>query len=68
MSRTPLSLIIYYLDYLFNYIIKIYGNKIEHQLKNKNLFEIVITLNKKKNSCSLFLNQSNIEGLNKKNY
>jgi hypothetical protein len=48
MSRTPLSLIIYYLDYLFNYIIKIYGNKIEHQLKNKNLFEIVITLNKKK--------------------
>jgi len=28
----------------FNYIIKIYGHKIEHQPKNKNLFETVITL------------------------
>jgi hypothetical protein len=28
----------------FNYMIKIYGNKIVHQPKNKNLFETVITL------------------------
>jgi hypothetical protein len=27
-----------------NYMIKIYGNKIEHQLKNKKLFETMITL------------------------
>jgi hypothetical protein len=28
----------------FNYMIKIYGNKIVHQPKDKNLFETVITL------------------------
>lgn len=29
-------------------MIKIYNNKINHQLKNKNLFKIVITLKKAK--------------------
>lgn len=41
-------------------MIKIYNNKINHQLKNKNLFKIVITLKKakiiiiKKKACNLF--------------
>jgi hypothetical protein len=34
----------FFIKYFFNYKIKIYGNKIEHQPKNKNLFEIVTTL------------------------
>lgn len=45
-------------------MIKIYGHKIEHQLKNKNLYEKMITLKdaiNKKKSCSLFFNQSNIK-------
>jgi len=44
-------------------MIKIYGHRIEHQPKNKILFETMITLKKtKKKSCNLFSNQSNIEG------
>jgi hypothetical protein len=39
---------------LFNYIIKIYGDKIKHQPKNKNLFEIVITLNRKKKTSVVY--------------
>ena len=35
---------LFFIKYFFNYMIKIYGNRIEHQLKNKNLFETVITL------------------------
>jgi hypothetical protein len=37
-------------------MIKIYAHKIEHQYKNRHLFEIVITLWKtiKNKSCSLF--------------
>jgi hypothetical protein len=30
--------------FFFNYMIKIYAHKIEHQYKNRHLFEIVITL------------------------
>jgi hypothetical protein len=47
-------------------MIKIYAHKIEHQSKNKHLFEIVITLWKtiKNKSCSLFPNQSNIKETN----
>ena len=45
-------------------MIKIYAYKIEHQLKNKHLFETVIALSKaiKNKSCNLFINQSNIKG------
>jgi hypothetical protein len=45
-------------------MIKINGYIIEHQPKNKNLFKTEITLKKAKinKSCSLFPNQSNIEG------
>ena len=35
---------LFFIKYFFNYMIKIYGNKIEHRPKNKNLFETVITL------------------------
>ena len=37
---------LFFIKYFFNYIKKIYGNKIEYQPKNKNLFETVITLTK----------------------
>ena len=45
-------------------MIEIYGHKIEHEPKNKNLFETIITLQKanKNKSCNLFSNQSNIKG------
>jgi hypothetical protein len=53
---------LFFIKYFFNYMIKIYGKKIKHQPKNKNLLEIVIILKKeRKKSCSLFLNQSNIK-------
>jgi hypothetical protein len=44
-------------------MIKIYGYKIKHQPKTKNLFETIITLKKTKTkkSCILFLNQFNIK-------
>jgi len=44
-------------------MIKIYSHEIQHQPKNKNLFETMITLNKIKinKSCSSFPNQFNIE-------
>jgi hypothetical protein len=35
---------LFFIKYFFNYIIKIYGNKIKNQPKNKNLIETVITL------------------------
>jgi hypothetical protein len=45
-------------------MIKIYGHRIEHQPKNKILFETMINLKKatKKKSCNLFSNQSIIKG------
>ena len=51
-------------------MIKIYAHKIDHQSKNRYLFEILITLYKenKNKSYSLFIYQSNIKWLNwKKN-
>jgi hypothetical protein len=46
---TPLSLLICFLLNIFlNYMIKIYGKKIEYQSKNKNLFKTVIILWKAK--------------------
>jgi hypothetical protein len=42
-KQTVLSLIIFFYKFFFNYIIKIYSYKIEHQSKNKNLFETMIT-------------------------
>ena len=53
---------LFFIKYFFNYIIKIYSHKIQHQPKNKSLFEMVITLKKAKKQCSLFLNHFNIEG------
>jgi hypothetical protein len=55
---------LFFIKSFFNYMIKINGHIIEHQPKNKNLFKTEITLNKAKinKSCSLFPNQSNIEG------
>jgi len=35
---------LFFIKYFFNYMIKIYGYKIEHRTKNKNLFDITITL------------------------
>jgi hypothetical protein len=35
---------LFFIKYFFNYMIKIYRNKIDHQTKNKNLFETMITL------------------------
>jgi hypothetical protein len=35
---------LFFIKYFFNYIIKIYSNKIENQPKKKKLFETVITL------------------------
>jgi hypothetical protein len=66
------SLIIFLQTIFFNYMIKIYAYKIEHQPKNRHLFEIVITLWKtiKNKSCSLFPSQFNIKGpkIKKKSY
>ena len=36
----------FFIRYFFNCMIKIYGHEIQHQPKNKNLFETMITLNK----------------------
>jgi uncharacterized protein YukJ len=48
-------------------MIKIYGNKIEYQLKNKNLFKIIITLKKaKKNHSVYFLANSILKNKIKK--
>jgi hypothetical protein len=47
---------LFFIKYFFNYMIKIYGNKIEHQPKNKNLFETIIT-HKKKKKIMLFILQ-----------
>jgi hypothetical protein len=35
---------LFFIKYFFNYIIKIYSNKIDNEPKNKNLFETVMTL------------------------
>jgi hypothetical protein len=34
----------FFINYFFNYIIKIYANKIEYQSKNRHLFETMIIL------------------------
>ena len=39
---------LFFIKFVFNYMIKIYGKKIKHQPKNKNLLEIVIILKKEK--------------------
>ena len=39
---------LFFIKYFFNYMIKIYGHKIEHQPKIKYLFETIITLKKAK--------------------
>jgi len=44
MDSIELNNLFFIKYFFFNYMIKIYGNKIEHQPKNKNLFETVITL------------------------
>jgi hypothetical protein len=45
---------LFFIKYFFNYIIKIYSHKIQHQPKNKSLFETVITLKKAKNNAVYF--------------
>ena len=53
----------FFCNLYFNYMINIYNRKIEHQPKNKNLFETMITLQKvnKNKLHSLFSNKSDIK-------
>jgi hypothetical protein len=54
-SQSPVTRVIDSIEFIifliifYNYMIIIYGYKIEHQPKNKNLFDIVIILCKAKN-------------------
>jgi hypothetical protein len=67
MSWISLNSITFFINYFFNYIVKIYDHKIEYQPKNYNLFETIITIWKanKNKSCSLFPSHSIIEGYNR---
>jgi hypothetical protein len=48
---------LFFIKYFFNYIIKIYDHKIQHQPKNKSLFETVITLKKAKKTMQFISQQ-----------